>query len=110
MEYGAVGSIWGHPCMKYLPRSMYFFFLVSLRSRTFTKATVCRKNTSLALPGSFTLAGPQIWNQLPVDVRECTNFAMFKSKLKTFHSSMLMNYKFIYTFYLFENVLIFLYL
>ena len=30
----------------------------ALRSRTFTKAPVCRKNTSLALQGSFTSAGP----------------------------------------------------
>ena len=55
-----------------------------LRSRMLTKAPVCRKNTSLALQGGFTSAGPGIWNELPVDVRECTNFAMFKSKLKTF--------------------------
>ena len=50
----------------------------AIRSRPFTKAPMCRKNTSLALQGSYTLAGPQIWNQLLVDVRECTNFAMFK--------------------------------
>ena len=34
---------------------------------------MCRKNNSLALQGSFTSAGPQIWNEFPVDVRECTN-------------------------------------
>ena len=56
----------------------------ALRSRTFTKALVCRKNTSLALQSSFPLVGPQIQNTFPVDVRECPKSAMFKSKLKTF--------------------------
>ena len=56
----------------------------ALRSGNFTKIPVCRKKTSLALQGSFTLVGPQIWNELLVDVRECTHFAMFESKLKTF--------------------------
>ena len=54
------------------------------RSRTFTKVPVYRKNTSLAIQGSLTSVGSQIWNELPVEVRECTTLAMFKSKLKTF--------------------------
>ena len=33
---------------------------------------------------SFSIAAPTIWNQLPMSVRETTNFELFKRQLKTY--------------------------
>ena len=34
---------------------------------------------------SFIYAAPEVWNELPFDIRSCTSFPLFKKKLKTFY-------------------------
>ena len=33
---------------------------------------------------SFTISAPMLWNNLPLDLRSCSNLDIFKSKLKTY--------------------------
>jgi hypothetical protein len=33
---------------------------------------------------AFAHAAPQLWNSLPLDVRNCENISVFKKRLKTF--------------------------
>jgi len=37
---------------------------------------------------AFAVAAPQLWNQLPQDIRSATSIAIFKTRLKTHFYSM----------------------
>jgi hypothetical protein len=37
---------------------------------------------------SFTISAPMLWNNLPLDLRSCSNLDIFKSKLKTYLSKL----------------------
>jgi len=46
--------------------------------------TVPRTDTSLGLR-RFSVAGPQVWNRLPHELRQCNTRSCFKSNLKTYY-------------------------
>jgi len=56
--------------------------LGALRSPDMDLLTVPRTDTSLGLR-RFSVAGPQVWNRLPHELRQCNTLSCSKSKLKT---------------------------
>ena len=55
----------------------------SLRSSDSMLLTVNRLRTETARR-SFSAAAPEVWNKLPIELRQTISFSLFKSKLKTF--------------------------
>ena len=47
------------------------------------KLPVARPRTSIVAKSSFSVRGPTIWNELPLDVKNCDTLDTFKRKLKT---------------------------
>ena len=47
------------------------------------KLPVARARTSIVAKSSFSVRGPKIWNELPVDVANCDTLDSLKRKLKT---------------------------
>jgi len=56
--------------------------LRALRSSNMDLLTIPRTDTSLGLR-RFSVAGPQVWNRLPHELRQCNTISSFKSNLKT---------------------------
>ena len=56
--------------------------LRALRSSNMNLLTVPRTDTSLGLR-RFSVAGPQVWNRLPHELRQCDTISSVKSNLKT---------------------------
>ena len=55
-----------------------------LRSETdTTRLLVPQTSKKTFAAHSFSVLGPQLWNQLPVDLRKIDNYARFKKELKT---------------------------
>jgi len=55
----------------------------TLRSSKLDSLSVLRTDTTLGLR-RFSVSGPQLWNELPHDIRQCNTLPAFKSHLKTF--------------------------
>ena len=55
----------------------------SLRSSSSMLLPVSMSRLSI-VHNSFSIRGPRIWNELPIEVRRCSNISDFKSKLKTY--------------------------
>ena len=60
--------------------------LRALRSSNMDLLTVPRTDTSLGLR-RFSVAGPQVWNRLPHELRQCNTISSFKSNLQVKSSS-----------------------
>lgn len=62
-----------------------FVWLDKARTRTSQKCKIVmpRVNTSKGLKASFSYAGAKLWNDLPDNIRLCTELEVFKAKLKT---------------------------
>ena len=54
-----------------------------LRFANQMKLPVVRSRTSIVARSSFSVRGPKIWNDLPLDVKNCVTLDTFKRKLKT---------------------------
>ena len=54
-----------------------------LRSSSLFKVVLPPSRTVTYGDRSFSVAGPSVWNSLPLDVRSAQSFALFKSRLKT---------------------------
>ena len=55
----------------------------SLRSNGNLILNVPRSNTKSWGDRAFSIAGPRLWNSLPIELRTTTNIEEFKSRLKT---------------------------
>ena len=71
----------------------------SLRSNGNLILNVPRSNTKSWGDRAFSIAGPRLWNSLPIELRTTTNIEEFKSRLKTicltWHSRDTYNFNFI---------------
>ena len=56
---------------------------LNLRSRNNCVLSTKLSRTSMVHTGSISSMGPQIWNSLPVTVKNTNNLETFKSQLKT---------------------------
>ena len=70
----------------YLNNMLKPYALRALRSSNMDLLTVPRTDTSLGLR-RFSVAGPQVWNRLPHELRQCNRptISSFKSNLKTYY-------------------------
>ena len=56
----------------------------SLRSSSSMLLPVSMSRLSIVHNSSFSIRGPRIWNELPIEVKRCSNITDFKCKLKTY--------------------------
>ena len=64
---------------------MFNFHRGGLRNNVDARKLIvpCVKNETFA-SRSLSVAGPKLWNQLPIDIRSDLNTESFKTKLKTY--------------------------
>ena len=55
-----------------------------LRSLDQMKLPVAKVRTSIVTRSSFSVRGPKVWNELPLDVNNCETLETFKRKLKMY--------------------------
>ena len=55
----------------------------SLQTRQSRNLMVPRRRTAVA-DRAVSVRGPKLWNSLPMNIRECESFSVFKSKLKSY--------------------------
>ena len=55
-----------------------------LRSANQIKLPVAKVRTSIVARSSFSVRGPKVWNELPLDVKTCETLDTFKRKLKMY--------------------------
>ena len=73
--------------------SQNFYFLFLLNFKTYSRSLRSSCKEYLVVPRSrlktygdraFSIAGPKLWNDLPLEIRKCASVATFKQSLKTF--------------------------
>ena len=65
----------------YKVSSIYMLELIYSFGREFT---VNRSRLKTYGDRAFSIAGPKLWNDLPLEIRKCASVATFKQSLKTF--------------------------
>ena len=68
------------------PRSIAYLslFFCHILSLFFCLLHIPKTNCKTLGDRAFAHAAPQLWNSLPLDVRNCENISVFKKRLKTF--------------------------
>ncbi|CAH3044779.1 unnamed protein product [Porites lobata] len=56
----------------------------SVRNLGFKYLVVPRSRLKTYGDRAFSIAGPKLWNDLPLEIRKCASVATFKQSLKTF--------------------------
>ena len=57
--------------------------VISRQTRQSNHLVVPRRRTVRA-DKAVSVRGPKLWNRLPKDIKECTNFSVFKKELKSY--------------------------
>ena len=81
-----------------------------LRSSSSMLLPVSMSRLSIVHNSSFSIRGPRIWNELPIEVKRCSNINDFKCKLKNLHVSTILQFIISSSkFYSFYHLLLVLY-